>query len=745
MTTLADIKRALAASHRLDASRGVFVAGGAKPFAYSDGAGAEAHVAAAIRSARDLAVGSTELASQVRDWPSLYHLSPVRQNLLRPLPALGGAILEIGAGCGAITRYLGESGAAVLAVEGSLERATIAASRCRDLPNVVVACANFDDLALDLRFDLVTLIGVLEYSRMFISGPDPVQAMLGRAAALLADDGLLALAIENQLGLKYLAGAREDHTGVAFYGVTGQYGPATAVTFGEAELRQRLAQAGFASVTGLYPFPDYKLPAVIVTERGFADPAFNVADLVATTSGRRHPREGPFAYSESLARTVFARNGLGAATANSFLFLAGKSPRAGALPDREALAFSYSAARERAFAKETRTVRAGDAIRVKRRALYAVKPPHGAGVRQRFADEDYVDGEVLFGELERIIGRRGWSVDDLAAGVRPWVDLLRTQAGVAATLPPEYFDCTPFNVIRRRGDNALVPFDLEWQLDEGEAPTVERVAFRGLWNSLARMDGAAAPAGDTPTDIASLTLETLKRLGIAIAPAQVLEWVRGEYLFSNAVGAKSEEVPAFVPPLRVAGIGDHDSAALPRVASGLGSAEHRALEGDFRIQVYLAAGQPGYSEANSVSVAGGGNGPRIVAHLAFPAHDVGYAGFRVDPMDIPGLIRLERVAVTTAASELVWETRRCAAADFVNVGHFRDLSRIAPGASGTVWFADGADPNFELPLPAAVLASLKGGGAIHIEMSRLEAPELSAIVTLAEMAGALPAKKGAKP
>jgi precorrin-6B methylase 2 len=735
-----DLEEALAATHARDPETGILMAKDAQPFEYSDGARAEEYLAAAVRDAKDVGVGSPELSACIRDWPSLYHLSPARQNLLRPIAhGFGDAVLEIGPGCGAITRQLGESGATVLAVEGSPRRAAIAASRCRDLPNVVVACGNFADLSIDLRFDCVTLIGVLEYSRMFLDGDDPVQEMLRRALTFLEKDGVLAIAIENQLGLKYLTGAREDHTGLAYFGVTDQYGPKTAVTFGEKELRERLASAGCAAVEALYPFPDYKLPSSIVTEGGFAHPGLNVTDLIATTSARRHPHEGPFAYSESLARGVFVRNGLGAATANSFLFLAGPGEASRKrFPNPSLLAFSYATTRDRPFAKETRWVDTGGGIRVERRALHDAKPGAGLPVRMRLADEDYVSGEVLHRTIERTVGRRGWSIDDLVALTRPLAELLKAREA-GGKLPPEYFDCTPFNVIRRSSDGALVPFDLEWELADEGGVTLDRVMFRGLWNSLARIEDAAAPAFETPTDILSLATGALERLGLAITGSQVLQWVRDDYAISNAIaGARQERISA-IPAFRVGAVGDGRSPVLPRVASGLGGGSTFASN-DFRIQLYVATTARGYGEDQSVSVRGGAGGGRIVAHLAFHREDESLAGLRLDPLDVPGLVRIERVAVLNAASELVWETRTCRAPDFKNVSQMRDLSRNVAASSGTLWFAEGADPHFELALPPELMEELRHGGAVQLEMSPLEASELSAIVRLAELAAEIPAE-----
>jgi hypothetical protein len=74
-------------------------------FDYTDGDAEENYMHEAIRSARDCSSSSFELERYIKDWPSEYHFSRHRTNLLRPFPLQRyQRVLEIGAGCGAITR-----------------------------------------------------------------------------------------------------------------------------------------------------------------------------------------------------------------------------------------------------------------------------------------------------------------------------------------------------------------------------------------------------------------------------------------------------------------------------------------------------------------------------------------------------------------------------------------------------------------------------------------------------------------
>jgi len=134
----------------------------------------EGYLARALSRAGDLSSTSVELEKSIRDWPSEYHLSPKRSQLLRPFQfERASSVLEVGCGCGAITRFLGETFDDVVAVEGSLTRARLARMRTRDMSNVSVVCAPFQELRFKSAFDIVFCIGVLEYAGRFVLAEDP--------------------------------------------------------------------------------------------------------------------------------------------------------------------------------------------------------------------------------------------------------------------------------------------------------------------------------------------------------------------------------------------------------------------------------------------------------------------------------------------------------------------------------------------------------------------------------------------
>jgi hypothetical protein len=155
--------------------------------------------------------------------------------------------------------------------------------RCRDLPNVEIVQTEFLEWAPSNRFAAVLAIGFLEYAVYGASGPDPYLASLRHMREMVEPDGALVLAIENVLGLRYLAGAPEPHLGIPFFGVNDFYASRTPRTFGRKELGVLLREAGFADLVWMYPLSDYHFPAVIVHSEACTLPDFDLGSILEHT------------------------------------------------------------------------------------------------------------------------------------------------------------------------------------------------------------------------------------------------------------------------------------------------------------------------------------------------------------------------------------------------------------------------------------------------------------------------------
>ena len=233
---------------------------------YSDGDDVEKRLMDIVQEQPSEALG--KLALREGSWPLLYHLSPIRENIVQWVPFRPGAsVLELGAGCGAVTGALLNRGLKVCAVDLSLQRCRINATRHSDSDDLEICVGAMEDVlhGIGRKFDYVLLIGVLEYAAVFSDDSHPQTHMLRCIREVMASDGELYVAIENKLGLKYFAGSREDHTGRFFEGPEGYPHRDGPLTFSRRELAEMFRACGFDGAF-YYPYPDYKFPVKIFSD-----------------------------------------------------------------------------------------------------------------------------------------------------------------------------------------------------------------------------------------------------------------------------------------------------------------------------------------------------------------------------------------------------------------------------------------------------------------------------------------------
>lgn len=311
--------------------------------------GSEVVLLERMRSGLPLDSLSDELFATATTWPEQYHLSPSRANILRALDLPSNAIvLEVGAGCGAVTRYLGETCSTVDALEPTIARARVAAARTADLPGVAVFCGEISDVPPSPVYDLVVVVGVLEYVGNGGRDRAPYLTFLNDLRQVLKPGGSLVLAIENSLGAKYLAGAPEDHSGEVFHSVEGYPVDGPARTFNRRRLQELVMEAGFASTHTLGAFPDYKLARLVFDDRLLTEagplalqvPRFPSPDWVVDRLALA---------DEELLWAELVDAGVGAEFANSLLLIATTEGRSGRLWSPGRLAAYFSIRRRRAY------------------------------------------------------------------------------------------------------------------------------------------------------------------------------------------------------------------------------------------------------------------------------------------------------------------------------------------------------------------------------------------------------------
>jgi hypothetical protein len=375
------------------------------------------------------------------------------------------------------------------ALEPVPARAAAARARTSDLDNVEVFVGELSDVPAQPAYDVVVVIGVLEYVASGGRHRQPYLDFLRGINERLVDGGTLVLAIENRLGVKYLAGAPEDHSDRPFDSLEGYPKGTPARTFSRRELTALFEESGLQPQF-YSAFPDYKMTRVVLGDLPEAArslyhriPQFPSPDWVTPRS--------PLVDERSYWRTL-VEAGLEGETGNSFVVLAAKGAAAPVWRAGVGAVF-YSTGRRARLSAETEVRVAGDSVRFVRIPLTGEGPRPGDRFRVVGSDHPYESGDDL---LQYIVEHRS---ADLAELMKQWLALIPDDAASSPDVVPHNLVIAP--------DGRLRSIDVELL---GEISR-EQIVRRGVFWMAHHLAGVS-PAERWP-DVA-----TIRELAVRLGP-----------------------------------------------------------------------------------------------------------------------------------------------------------------------------------------------------------------------------------
>ena len=511
---------------------------------YCDGLEIEEKIYEAVKNSTDITTLSEELESHIFNWTSLCFLSKKRSNLLRPFASWfkGKHILEPGCGAGPITRFLGECGAYVYAVEPNLQRAKIAAERCRDLDNVKIYCDDIESFDIGQRFDGIIQVGVLEYATKYSAETDAPLIFINRLKKLLKEDGFLITAIENQLGLKYFSGFAEDHVGVMMHSINNNYQQGQPTTFGKKQLIELFEKAGFETNHLFLPFPDYKLPSVVIYpgfyEKNKKTP-LNLDSILSNLSYMDQQANVPI-FSMDKALPLIAQNGLLYDLSNSFCLFSQLKP-ANAFNENIFLSI-YNTERKKEYCKETLFTQHNNEVNVTRNYLNAPFT-HNKNVISFIQQESAYAGTLYHYELTKIVNQNNWTIDQMTGWLQGWFGYLKKElsthfdfkeeefGNIHFKISSKYLDAIPINLIVNNGQFRFI--DLE--IDLNEDIELGYLIFRAIYVSITRLSSIAAPQDPAFIEAHNILYALFTGLGFPLTEELLNKYYECEALVATAV------------------------------------------------------------------------------------------------------------------------------------------------------------------------------------------------------------------
>lgn len=438
--------------------------------------------------ARDLSgVEYERVIGEKKNWPILYHLSPLRENIVDWIPMdKSSKVLEVGSGCGAITGAFARKCGSVTCVDLSKKRSMINAYRHSECDNITIHVGNFKDIEplLPCDFDYICLIGVFEYGQSYIGGDTPFEDFLNILMPHMKENGRIVIAIENKYGLKYFAGCKEDHLGTYFSGIENYADGGGVRTFSRRGLERIFRKCNVKEYHFYYPYPDYKFMHTLYSD------AYLPGKGELSDNMRNFDRDRMVLFDEKNAFDGMVEDGLFSVFANSYVAVIGG--------DFDVKYVKYSNDRAPEYAIRTEILKENGVAKVRKYPMSEAACEHVRGMalayenlKQRYeggrleinkcelvedevslyAEFEYVEGTPLLERMDECVQRD--DIEGFQKLFREYVERI----GYNSDCPVADFDMIFGNLLVQGDTWTLI--DYEWTF--GKPIETRELAFRAVY------------------------------------------------------------------------------------------------------------------------------------------------------------------------------------------------------------------------------------------------------------------------
>jgi len=236
-----------------------------------------------------------ETLKESDSWEMLYHLSPMRHNLLEWYEIRENAtVLEIGAQAGGLTGFFAQRAEKVVALDVDSELLEVNQERNKAFSNIEFRVGTIEAIKECEKFDYITLIGTSDVD---------FEDLLKCCKKHMKEDGIVVIAGDNKTGMRCWSGAPQNDER----------------SFSKPQYERMLKNAGYKDITFYYPTPDYRFVSSI-----FSDDFLPQAGELRPENGVYMP-DGYQFFEEDLAYSTVCEDGQYPYFAESFLIFANNS------------------------------------------------------------------------------------------------------------------------------------------------------------------------------------------------------------------------------------------------------------------------------------------------------------------------------------------------------------------------------------------------------------------------------------